>query len=107
MLVGGADDVAFEDLLGAWEAASPGSTELVGNMRAVHRDAAPAGVDLFSQYPLATHGAKIRGRRQPLEASCRLWGTALLISAACHHRRGKGTTAPGVVNLPHSREECC
>ncbi|MFE2317255.1 hypothetical protein ACFXC8_29745 [Streptomyces sp. NPDC059441] len=51
VLVGGADDVAFEDLLEAWEAASPGSTEMIGIMRAVHRDAALAGVDLRSYGP--------------------------------------------------------
>ncbi|MDG5808972.1 hypothetical protein P9869_41445 [Streptomyces ossamyceticus] len=46
MMVGGADDVGFEKLVEAWEAASPENAEMIEHIRAAHRDAALAGVDL-------------------------------------------------------------
>lgn len=53
MLLGGAEDIGFEELLEAWQAASPNSTEMIEQIRAAHRNAALAGVDLFAQSPLA------------------------------------------------------
>ncbi len=53
MMVGGVDDVGFEEVMEAWENASPGNAELVGHIRAAQRDAALAGVDLFAQSPMA------------------------------------------------------
>ncbi|MFF2431614.1 hypothetical protein [Streptomyces mirabilis] len=96
VLVGGADDVAFEDLLEAWEAASPGSTEMIGNMRAVHRDAALAGVDLFSQSPLA---GGLRGLiRTVQESDDRLLSTA---ARACT----KGNGALSILLLQRAPED--
>ncbi|WP_329550613.1 hypothetical protein [Streptomyces sp. NBC_00696] len=53
MLLGGADDVGFEELMEAFEAASPDNTETIGHLRAAHREAALAGVDLLAESPLA------------------------------------------------------
>ncbi|MFE7076484.1 hypothetical protein ACFU96_40995 [Streptomyces sp. NPDC057620] len=53
MMVGGVADIGFEDLMEAWETASPSNTEMTRLIRAAHRDAALAGVDLFAQSPMA------------------------------------------------------
>lgn len=59
LLLGGASDVAFEDLVEAWEQACPDGTETIERVRAAHREAAlNAGddvdyVDLMEQSPLA------------------------------------------------------
>jgi hypothetical protein len=53
LVVGGAADVAFEDLMDAWEAASPDNAELVDRLRAAHCDAALTGTDLFAHSPMA------------------------------------------------------
>ncbi|MGW0949277.1 hypothetical protein ACWD4O_43060 [Streptomyces sp. NPDC002623] len=53
MMVGGVDDIGLEDLLEAWETASPDKAEMVEQIRGAHRDAALTGVDLFAQSPMA------------------------------------------------------
>ncbi|MFE9769451.1 hypothetical protein ACFYPC_33865 [Streptomyces sp. NPDC005808] len=53
MMVGGVDDIGFEELMEAYEAASPDQTEMIEQIRIAHRDAALAGVDLLAQSPMA------------------------------------------------------
>lgn len=53
MVVGGTGDVAFDELMEAWTAATPDNPELTEPIRAAHRDAALAGVDLFAHSPMA------------------------------------------------------
>ncbi|MFJ9250502.1 hypothetical protein [Streptomyces sp. NPDC101776] len=54
LMLGGAQDVGFDELAEAWEAATPGgNSEMVEQIRTVQREAALAGDDLFAQSPLA------------------------------------------------------
>ncbi|MGX9891223.1 hypothetical protein [Streptomyces sp. NPDC002276] len=53
LMLGGAQDVGFDEMAEAWEAAMPGNPEMIEHIRAAQRDAALAGVDLFAQSPLA------------------------------------------------------
>ncbi|MEU5436412.1 hypothetical protein AB0G73_23960 [Streptomyces sp. NPDC020719] len=53
MLIGGIEDVGFEELVEAWAAATPDNPEMIEHLRAAQRDAALAGDDLFAQSPLA------------------------------------------------------
>ncbi|MEU9480767.1 hypothetical protein [Streptomyces sp. NPDC048191] len=53
MLIGGMEDVGFDEMVEAWAAATPGNPEMIENIRAAQRDAALAGDDLFAQFPLA------------------------------------------------------
>jgi len=55
MLIGGIEDVGFDEMADAWAAATPGNPEMIEHIRAVQRDADLAGDDLFAQFPLA-HG---------------------------------------------------
>ncbi|MCX4617945.1 hypothetical protein [Streptomyces mirabilis] len=55
MLIGGIEDVGFDEMVEAWAAATPGNPEMIEHIRAAQRDAALAGDDLFAQFPLA-HG---------------------------------------------------
>ncbi|MCZ4124993.1 hypothetical protein [Streptomyces sp. H39-S7] len=53
MMVGGVDDIGFEDLMDAWATASPDNTEMVEKIRDAHRNAALEGIDMFAQSPMA------------------------------------------------------
>ncbi|MFJ2937933.1 hypothetical protein ACIO8G_34860 [Streptomyces sp. NPDC087219] len=53
MLVGGAADVSFEGLMESWEATWPQGREMIERIRAAHRKAELAGVDLMAQSPMA------------------------------------------------------
>ncbi|MFC4463791.1 hypothetical protein ACFPH6_04230 [Streptomyces xiangluensis] len=53
MMVGGVTDVTFEELMEAWEAASPDNADLVDRIRTAHCDASLTGVDLFAHSPMA------------------------------------------------------
>ncbi|MEV5950400.1 hypothetical protein [Streptomyces sp. NPDC051993] len=53
LLLGGIEDVGFDEMAEAWAAASPGDPEMVEHIRAAQRDAALAGDDFFAQSPLA------------------------------------------------------
>lgn len=53
LMLGGAQDVGFEEMAEAWEAATPGNPEMIEHIRAAQRDAALAGDDLVAQSPLA------------------------------------------------------
>ncbi|MDW8478317.1 hypothetical protein R3L02_41960 [Streptomyces scabiei] len=53
MVVGGVADVTFEELMDAWESASPDNAELVDRMRTAHCEAALTGVDIFAHSPMA------------------------------------------------------
>ncbi|WP_089107747.1 hypothetical protein [Streptomyces hyaluromycini] len=55
MLIGGTEDVGFDEMADAWAAATPGNPEMIEHIRAAQRDAALAGDDLSAQFPLA-HG---------------------------------------------------
>lgn len=55
MLIGGIEDVGFDEMVDALAAATPGNPEMIEGIRAAQRDAALAGDDLFAQFPLA-HG---------------------------------------------------
>ncbi|MEU7115058.1 hypothetical protein [Streptomyces sp. NPDC046182] len=53
MMVGGVTDVAFGGLMDSWEATWPEGRETIGRIRAAHREAELAGVDLMAQSPMA------------------------------------------------------
>ncbi|MEH0589858.1 hypothetical protein QA942_39835 [Streptomyces sp. B21-106] len=53
LMLGGAQDVGFDELAEAWEATMPGNSEMIEQIRAAQCRAALAGVDLFAQSPLA------------------------------------------------------
>ncbi|WP_019070639.1 hypothetical protein [Streptomyces hokutonensis] len=53
LMIGGAQDVGFDEMAEAWEAAKPGNPEMIEHIRAAQREAALAGEDLFAQSPLA------------------------------------------------------
>ncbi|MGW1563780.1 hypothetical protein ACWCQ1_46050 [Streptomyces sp. NPDC002144] len=55
MLIGGIEDVGFDEMADAWAAATPGNPEMIEHIRAAQRDAALAGENMFAQFPLA-HG---------------------------------------------------
>ncbi|MDX2757420.1 hypothetical protein [Streptomyces europaeiscabiei] len=96
MMVGGADDVGFDELMEAWETASPGNAELVGQIRAAHRDAALAGFDLFAQSPVA---GGLRGLiRAVQEADDRTLCEAV---RACT----KGSGAVGILLMQRAQDE--
>ncbi|MEU4078799.1 hypothetical protein [Streptomyces venezuelae] len=54
MLVGGVGDVGFEGLMESWAATWPEGRETFERVRAAHREAALAGVDLMAQSPMET-----------------------------------------------------
>ncbi|MFJ2651857.1 hypothetical protein ACIO1C_34675 [Streptomyces sp. NPDC087420] len=53
LMLGGAQDIGFDEMAEAWEAATPGNPEMIEHIRAAQREAALAGEDLFAQSPLA------------------------------------------------------
>ncbi|MFE7551048.1 hypothetical protein [Streptomyces gardneri] len=53
MMVGGAGDIGFEGLVESWEATWPEGKDTFDRIRAAHRDAELAGVDLMAQSPMA------------------------------------------------------
>ncbi|MET9083243.1 hypothetical protein ABZX77_15340 [Streptomyces sp. NPDC004237] len=55
LMIGGIEDVGFDEMADAWAAATPGNPEMIEHIRAVQRDADLAGDDLSAQFPLA-HG---------------------------------------------------
>ncbi|WP_435216457.1 hypothetical protein [Streptomyces sp. bgisy034] len=55
LLLGGIEDVGFDEMADAWAAATPGNPEMIEHIRAVQRDADLAGDDFFAEFPLA-HG---------------------------------------------------
>ncbi|WP_316784340.1 hypothetical protein [Streptomyces sasae] len=53
LLIGGVEDVGFDEMAEAWEAAAFGNPEVIECIRTAQRDAALAGDDMFAQSPLA------------------------------------------------------
>ncbi|MFJ4781250.1 hypothetical protein [Streptomyces sp. NPDC088762] len=53
LMLGGASDVGFEELLESWERAWPDHAEAIEHIREVHRQAELAGTDLMAQSPMA------------------------------------------------------
>ncbi|WP_327258269.1 hypothetical protein [Streptomyces sp. NBC_01244] len=53
LLVGGTDNVSFDDVMESWAKAWPASTEVIDLIRDAHREAALTGVDLMAQSPMA------------------------------------------------------
>jgi hypothetical protein len=52
LMLGGASDVGFEILMGAWENASPEASETIERIRTLQYEAELAGGDLMAQSPL-------------------------------------------------------
>lgn len=53
LMVGGAADVSFDDVMDSWAKAWPDSTETIDLIRDAYREAALNGVDLMAQSPMA------------------------------------------------------
>ncbi|MFD3663127.1 hypothetical protein ACFWVF_21440 [Streptomyces sp. NPDC058659] len=53
MMVGGAGDVGLDGLMESWQSTWPEGAETFGRIRAAHREAELAGVDLMAQSPMA------------------------------------------------------
>ncbi|WP_189852423.1 hypothetical protein [Streptomyces omiyaensis] len=86
MMVGGVGDVGFEGLMESWEATWPEGTETFDRVRAAHREAALAGVDLMAQSPMA---AGLLGLMRAVEQA----DDGLLCSAVRACTKASGTLA--------------
>ncbi|MEV6956566.1 hypothetical protein [Streptomyces sp. NPDC051183] len=53
LMVGGAADVSFDDVMDSWAKTWPDNTETIDLIRDAHREAALNGVDLMAQSPMA------------------------------------------------------
>ncbi|GHJ98148.1 hypothetical protein SNE510_76670 [Streptomyces sp. NE5-10] len=86
MMVGGVGDVGFEGLMESWEATWPEGKETFDRVRAAHREAALAGVDLMAQSPMA---AGLLGLIRAVEQA----DDALLCAAVRACTKASGTLA--------------
>ncbi|MGW2184106.1 hypothetical protein ACWCXX_40390 [Streptomyces sp. NPDC001732] len=81
MVVDGAVDVGFEDLLESWEAAWPESKEMVERIRTVHPQAELDGIDLMAR---STMTGGLRGFMQLVEQTGD-WQLCAAVRAARRH----------------------
>ncbi|MEU6988206.1 hypothetical protein ABZ946_33070 [Streptomyces sp. NPDC046324] len=86
MMVGGVTDVGFGGLMDSWEATWPEGRETIERLRAAHREAELAGVDLMAQSPMADG---LRGLMRLVEQT----DDRLLCAAVRACTRASGTLA--------------